>query len=130
MAHREDLEAAGVGDDGPLPAHEGTEAAEALDQLGAGVEQQVEGVAEHHLVAQRRDLLAQQAFDGRLRGERHEGGRANVAVRRVQRSRASAGGAVAGFDRERGHRGILRGTAGGGRLTGVHPVRPRAKGLQ
>ena len=35
VAHREHLEAAGVGDDRPVPAHEAVQAAEALDQLGA-----------------------------------------------------------------------------------------------
>ena len=39
---------------GRSPAHELVQAAEAVDQLVAGVEEQVEGVAEHHVVAEAR----------------------------------------------------------------------------
>jgi hypothetical protein len=56
VPHREDLEAAGVGDDRALPAHEAVQPAEPLDQLAPRAQEQVEGVAEHHLVAERRDL--------------------------------------------------------------------------
>ena len=77
---------------GPGPAHERVQAAEALDQLGTGIEHQVEGVAEHHLVAERGDLLGQQPLDGRLRRQRHERGRANLAVGgAAARPRARAG---------------------------------------
>ena len=39
-----------------------------------GRQEEVKGVAEHHVVAERRDLGGQQALDGRLRGQRDEGG--------------------------------------------------------
>jgi hypothetical protein len=45
VAHREDLKATGVGDDRLLPAHEPVQAAQLLDQFGAGRQEQVEGVA-------------------------------------------------------------------------------------
>ena len=106
MTHREDLKATRVGDDWPLPAHEGADAAKPLDQLRAGVEQQVEGVAQHHLIPQRGNLLGQQAFDGGLRRERHERGRAHVAPVGVQRRGAGPRRWIAGFDGESGHRGI------------------------
>lgn len=110
VPHREDLKAAGVGDDRPLPAHEGVQAAEALDHLRAGIEHQVEGVAEHHLVAQRGHLGGQQALDGRLAGQRHEGGRGDLAVHGAQAAQTGRGGGVARDDPEGGHEcAILRG---------------------
>ena len=53
VAEREDLEPAGVGQDGPVPAHEAVEAAELPDELVAGPEMQVVGVAEEDLGAER-----------------------------------------------------------------------------
>ena len=52
VAHGEDLEAAGVGDDRPVPALEAVQPAELLDQLVAGREEQVERVPEHHVEAE------------------------------------------------------------------------------
>ena len=45
VAEREDLEAAGVGQDRPVPGHEAVQAAELGDQVRAGPEVQVVGVA-------------------------------------------------------------------------------------
>ena len=59
-------------------------------------EQQVEGVAEHHLVAERRDLRRQQALDGRLGGQRHEGRGADLAVGGAQRPARAREERVAG----------------------------------
>jgi len=100
VAHREDLEAARVGDDRTVPAHELMQAAELTHVLVSGRDEEVEGVAEHHVVAERRDLAGQQATDRRVRRERHERRRAHVAVRAMQDARA--GGAVAGVDLEGG----------------------------
>ena len=46
LGQRHDLEAAGVGEDRPLPAHEAVQAAEPRHPLGAGPQHQVVGVAE------------------------------------------------------------------------------------
>ena len=54
VAEREDLEAARVGQDRPVPAHEPVQPAELGDQLVAGPEVQVVGVAEQDLRAERR----------------------------------------------------------------------------
>ena len=108
VAHREDLEAAGVGDDRAAPAHELVQAAEPRDPLMARVEEEVERVAQDDVVAQRRDLGRQHALDRRLGRERDEGGRADVAVRRVQDPRAGPRARVAGGDRQGGHRGHAR----------------------
>ena len=74
-------------------------------QLVAGVEEQVERVAEHHVVAERRDLGGQQALDRRLRRQRDEGRRAHLAVGGAQDAGAGPRAGVAGGDRQGGHRG-------------------------
>ena len=80
----------------------------ALDQLVAGIEEQVERVAEHHVVAQRGDLGREQALDRRLRGQRHERGRAHLAVGGAEHARARARARVAGEDLEGRHGGHAR----------------------
>ena len=56
VAQREDLEAARVGEDRPVPGHEAVQPAELGDQLVAGPEVQVVRVAEHDLRARAREL--------------------------------------------------------------------------
>jgi hypothetical protein len=87
------------------PPESVTIAAEARDALVARIEEEVEGVAEDDVVAQRRDLGRQHALDRRLGGERHEGGRTHLAVGRPQHAGASPRAGVAGGDRQGGHRG-------------------------
>ena len=56
VGEREDLEAAGVGDDRAVPSHEAVQATPCGDQFLARREMEVEGVSEHHLVAEPGDL--------------------------------------------------------------------------
>jgi hypothetical protein len=56
VTHREDLVAARIGDDRPPPAHELVEAAQPGDQLVSRLHEEVERVAEHHVVAELGDL--------------------------------------------------------------------------
>ena len=49
-----------------------------------GLEEEVEGVAEHHVVAEAGHVAGLEALHDRLRGERDEGGRAHLAVRGAQ----------------------------------------------
>src|SRR6201999_879886 len=69
VAHGEALEAAGVGEYRVVPAHELVEAAEARDPLVAGLQEQVIGVAQHHVVAEAADLVGREALDGGLCGQ-------------------------------------------------------------
>ncbi len=55
---------------------------------GPGRKQQVEGVREDQLVAERGDVAWLQRLDRPPGRERHERGRADVAVGQVQRARA------------------------------------------
>src|SRR5262249_42195018 len=99
-----DLEAARVGDDGPLPAHEAMKPAAAGDQLLAGGEMQVKGVAEHHPVAQLHDLRGGEAAHAPLRRQRDEGRGGDGAVPEMDQARAGvaiASRSLSGSDRIR-----------------------------
>eukprot|EP00850_Spirogloea_muscicola_P019822 SM000200S05812 [mRNA] locus=s200:28910:32367:- [translate_table: standard] len=75
------LEAARVGEQGAGPVHEAVEAAEAVEQRGAGAQREVVGVGQHDLAAQVGELLHGEALDGALRADGHEHGReAGVAA--------------------------------------------------
>ena len=105
MAHREHLEAAGVRDDRPPPAHELVEAAEARDQLVAGLEEEVEGVAEDELVAQLLHLGRVQRLDRAGRGKRNEGRSTDVTVLAMKDARAGAPRTGVDLERLDGHAG-------------------------
>ena len=96
VAEREDLVAARVGQDRAVPAHEAMEPAELGDQLVAGPEEEVVGVAENDVRADRPHLVGVERLDRRLRPDRHEGRGRNVAVRRAED--AGARGPVGGDD--------------------------------
>jgi hypothetical protein len=74
------------------------EASQLGDQPVPRLDEEVEGVAEHHVVAELGDLRGMERLDRPGRRERHERGRAHLAVGRVDR--AGAGGAVARRDLE------------------------------
>ena len=96
---REDLEAAAVGQDRTLPAHEGVQPAELLDERLARAQRQVVGVREHDLGAGRAHLIGRQRLERAVRAHRHEGGRREAPVRR--REAAGAGEPAAGVEIER-----------------------------
>ena len=56
VPHGEHLVAARVGDHRPAPAHELVHPAQIADQLGSGLDEQMEGVPQHQLVAELRHL--------------------------------------------------------------------------
>jgi hypothetical protein len=66
VPQREDLEAAGVGQDRPVPGHEAVESPELGDQVGARAEVQVVGVAEQDLGAELTELRRVDRLDRRL----------------------------------------------------------------
>ena len=101
VAHREHLVAARVRDDRPPPPHELVQPAHLADQLVPRLDEQVEGVAEHHVVAQLGHLARVERLHRRRRGERHERGRADRTVRGLDH--AGAGGAVTRADLEGRH---------------------------
>lgn len=99
----EDLEAAGVGQDGLVPLHEAVQAAVLFHDGGAGAQPQVEGVAQHDLRADVLELVRQHGLDAAVGADRHENGGLDHAV--VERQAAAAGAAVGGqqFELQSGH---------------------------
>ncbi len=92
LGERHHLEAAAVGEDRAVPAHEGMQAAEAGDALGAGAQHQVIGVGEDDVGAGRLHLVEVERLDGGGGADRHERRRADEPMRR--RHRAAARGTV------------------------------------
>src|SRR5581483_107862 len=86
IAQAEDLEAARVGEDGARPGHEKMQTAKLADQVDSGPEVKMIGIAEQDLDAESFEHILRHAFDGGLRTDRHENGRFNGAVWRVQGS--------------------------------------------
>ena len=74
------LEAARVGEDRPLPAHEAVQAAVRGDHLEARAQPQVEGVAEHDLRADLDELRGRHRLDRAVGADRHEHRRLDGAV--------------------------------------------------
>ena len=84
LAHRreaEDLVAAGVGQDRPLPVHHAVQAAVRAHDFRAGPQHQVKGVREDDLGAAGQEFLGRDALDGPVGADRHEGRRFNRAAR-------------------------------------------------
>ena len=95
VSQAEDLEAAAIGQDRPVPVHEGVQPAELLDQFRAGPQQQVIGIAEDDLCSRLAQLFWRNALDGGLRADGHEDGRGDNPVRRLDR--ASSRPAIGAF---------------------------------
>jgi hypothetical protein len=91
---REHLEATRVREDGSLPAHEAMQAAELRDKLIAGTEVQMIGVRQNHLRAHRLQIFRVERLYRAERAHGHEGGGADLAVRRAENSRARVSAAV------------------------------------
>ncbi len=122
VEQREDLEAARVGEQGARPAHEAVQAAELLDQLLAGPQVQVVGVAEDDLRAERLELERVERLHRGLRADRHEDGGLDGAVRELERGGARR--AVDGVE----HEGAGRRRGRDARHREAPAVRARASG--
>src|SRR6266550_1033439 len=90
-AERDDLEAAGVGQDRPVPGHERVEATEPGDPLVAGTEVEVVRVRQDDRRASSRDVVRVERLDGRVRADRHELRRLDDAMRQRETTEAGAG---------------------------------------
>ena len=103
----EDLVAAAVGQDRPRPADERVEAAAPRDEVVAGPQIEMIGVAQENVGAELLEIAVHDALDGALRADRHEGRRLNVAVR--GRHHAAAGAAIRVGDAKARRRVDMRG---------------------
>ena len=90
----EHLEPAGVGEDGPVPAHEPVESAEVADEFVAGPQGEVVGVAEEDLRPGVLDHPRGQPLDRGLGADGHEDGRLDRPVRRGEQPGAGCPVAV------------------------------------
>ena len=80
----EDLKAAGIGQDGPVPVHELVQPAAPGDHLVAGPHAQVIGVAEDDARTEVFQVLGADRLDRALGAHRHEDGSGDDAVGGVQ----------------------------------------------
>lgn len=105
------MEAAGVCEHGAVPSGEGVKSAEIADDIGAGTQPKVVGIAEDDLGVDGDEVLGMEGFDGALGADGHENGRFNDPVRSGE---AAASGFALGVGVEKfEHR--LRGGSGWGR---------------
>ncbi len=100
MTQAEYLEAAAVCQDGVMPLHKVMQATKAGNQLRAGTQQQMIGVAQDNLSAERLQLCRCDRFDAGLCANRHIDWRRDVAVGRLNGSGASGGLRTARMDGE------------------------------
>ena len=94
IAQAEDLETAGVGEDGAFPLHEVVQIAVELHDLLAWAQPQVEGVAEDNLCASGFNFFRRHSFYGAVRAHRHKrGGFYHAAIKhQTTATRATIGG--------------------------------------
>ena len=98
VGEAEDLEAARVGQDRPLPAHEAVQPAVRRHDVGTGAKREVIRVGEHELGTQSLERRRRDSLDRALGAHGHEAGREHLAVRRAQS--AGAGAAAGRLDGE------------------------------
>ena len=100
VGEAEDLEAAGVGEDRAVPAHEGVEPAGVLDDVGARAQEQVVGVGEDGLRPELAQPRGQHPLDGRTRPDGHEQRGVDLAVGRVEHAATCRGARIRGDEVE------------------------------
>src|SRR6476646_7365377 len=83
LAQAEDLEAAGIGEQRPLPAHEFVQAAQLAHQLVPRTQIQMIGIAQNDLRAQILQNVLRNSLHSPSRADRHKSRRFNQAVRGV-----------------------------------------------
>ena len=92
FVEREDLKAAGVGEQGVRPTDEFVQAAHAADGLVSRTQVEVIGVTEDDLGAERFQRVLRDGLDRSLCADGHEDRSFHGLMRKVETSAASAGG--------------------------------------
>jgi hypothetical protein len=98
VVQAENLEAAGIGEDGSRPRHEAVQAAELADGFDSRTQIEVIGVAQKNLHAEFFENILRDRFHGPDRAHGHEHRSLDLAMRREQAS--GPGPACAGIDME------------------------------
>lgn len=96
------MKAARVGEHGTLPLHEFVQAAHLAHEFVAGTQVKMIRVAQHERGVDVLEMFRRESLDRRLRADRREDGRDEVAVRRGENPCASA--VVFGGDLKGEHR--------------------------
>ena len=96
-SQRQHLESAGIGERRPVPVHESRESAGRVEHILARALEQMKRVGQQTLRPQLAHGLRQDGLHCRLRGDRHEGRRADVAVRRVDDAGAAVTASATAF---------------------------------
>ncbi len=105
IAEAEDLEAAGVGEDGLVPRHELLHPSELADGFDAGAEIKMVGVVEQNLDVELVEHILRHALDRGDGADGHEDRSPNLAVRGDEA--AGARRAASGFNLKRKRHGDL-----------------------
>jgi hypothetical protein len=103
----EDLEAAGVSEDGTRPTDEAMQAAHAADGFVAGTQIQMVSVAEDDFDTEGFERVLGDGFDSALRADGHEDGGFDGLVGQEETAAATAGGGCGEEMKERRHGVIL-----------------------
>jgi len=98
LAETENLEAAGVSEDGARPRHEAVESAKLANLVNAGSQIEMIGIAQQDLYAQFFQQILGDALDAGKRANRHEYGGFNFSVRGDEAT--GTGGAGGGVNLE------------------------------
>ena len=88
------LKSAGIGEDRPIPVHEGMQISRLGDEILAGTQVQVVGIGKNDLRVAVLQLVGGHGFHAGLGAHGHEDGGLDHAVGRMQPAPASAGFAV------------------------------------
>src|SRR5450755_814932 len=96
IVEAENLEAAGVGEDGAIPRHEAMQTAHLANGLDSGTQIKMVGIGQENLDAEFFQYILRNTFDGCQRSNRHEDRRFDLSVRSDEF--ASAGRAAGGFN--------------------------------
>lgn len=80
IVQAEDLEAAGIGEDGARPCHETMQASEVADGIDSRAQIEVIGIAQKNLDAEFFENILRHGFDGRDRADGHENRSLDLAV--------------------------------------------------
>ena len=84
------LESAAVGQNRPVPVHEFVESSRFPDQLMAGAQIEMVGVAQYDVCVDVQQVARGHRLNRRLRANGHEDWRVDVAMRRVEHAKARA----------------------------------------
>ena len=98
LVQAHDLEASGIGEDRPIPAHEPVEPAKGTHGFDTGAQVEVVGVSEQDIAARRPEFVGRERLDRSHGTDGHEGRRRDFTVCGREPSGTCRGSRVLGFE--------------------------------